>query len=176
MNDIMIRPAIDQDAPAVASLHAASWRDTYANILSADFLSDGVDADRRAVWSQRLSAPTADQFVNVAYDPDGRLLGFICCYRDADPVWGSLVDNLHVAAATRGSGLGERLLRDAARLLAPSASHSGLHLWVFEANTAALRFYTRLGGRVVETGSSENPAAGGKTVLRVHWPDVTQLA
>ncbi|MGY4306872.1 ribosomal protein S18 acetylase RimI-like enzyme [Bradyrhizobium sp. USDA 4369] len=176
MNTITLRSASKDDAPAIAALHAASWREAYANILAPDFLSGEIEADRRMVWAQRLDTPDADQLVNVACDPSGRLRGFICCYRDADPVWGSLVDNLHVAADTRGSGLGERLLRDAARRLAAHGSGPALHLWVFEANVAGLRFYTRLGGRVVETGRSQIPAAGGKTVLRVHWPDLAQLA
>ncbi|MGJ4955440.1 GNAT family N-acetyltransferase [Bradyrhizobium sp. HKCCYLRH2015] len=176
MSDIIIRAATSEDAPAVAALHAANWRDAYANILAPEFLSSAIDADRRAVWTQRLGTPAADQLVNVARDPAGLMRGFICCYRDADPVWGHLVDNLHVAAETRGSGLGERLLRGAARLLSAGASHSGLHLWVFEANVAGLQFYRRLGGRIVDTKPSSIPAADGKTVLRVHWPDITQLA
>ncbi|MFN5685948.1 MAG: N-acetyltransferase, partial [Bradyrhizobium sp.] len=74
------------------------------------------------------------------------------------------------------SGLGEQLLRDAARRLAAHPAGPALHRWVVEANVAGRRFYTRLSGRVVETGRSQIPAAGGKTVLRVHWPDLTQLA
>ncbi|MGY3450716.1 N-acetyltransferase family protein [Bradyrhizobium sp. USDA 4353] len=176
MTDFLIRPAHEQDAPAIAALHAASWRDAYADILAPEFLGGAIEADRLNVWTQRLSAPAADQLVTVACDPDGPLRGFVCCYRDADPVWGSLVDNLHVRSDTRGSGLGERLLRGAARRLATSGASPGLHLWVFEANTAGLRFYRRLGGTVVETGRSEIPAAGGKTILRVHWPDLAQMA
>ncbi|MCL8484163.1 MULTISPECIES: GNAT family N-acetyltransferase [Bradyrhizobium] len=176
MNSIILRSANEGDAPAIAALHAASWRDAYADILAPDFLNGEIEADRRMVWTQRLDTPEAGQVVNVACDRSGRLRGFICCYRDADPVWGSLVDNLHVAADARGSGLGEQLLRDAARRLAAHAAGPALHLWVFEANVAGLRFYTRLSGRVVETGRSQIPAAGGKTVLRVHWPDLTQLA
>ncbi|CCD89698.1 Conserved protein of unknown function; Putative GCN5-related N-acetyltransferase [Bradyrhizobium sp. ORS 285] len=175
-DDIIIRAAINEDAPAIAALHAASWRDAYANILAPEFLGGAIEADRLNVWTQRLSAPAADQLVTVACDPEGPLRGFVCCYRDADPVWGSLVDNLHVSPDGRGSGLGARLLRDAAAQLAASGAASGLHLWVFEANTAGLRFYIRLGGRVVETSRSEIPAAGGKTILRVHWPDLAQLA
>ncbi|XUM24657.1 GNAT family N-acetyltransferase [Bradyrhizobium oligotrophicum S58] len=86
----------------------------------------------------------------------------MCFNRDADPVWGRLVDNLHVHPGARGSGIGERLLRDAAGLLSASASGRALHLRVFEANVAGLRFHTRLGGRVVETGSSPIPAAAAR--------------
>ncbi len=175
-DNIIIRAATDEDAPAIASLHAASWRDAYANILAPEFLAGAIEADRLSVWTQRLREPAAHQIVIIASDPTGPMRGFICCYRNADPVWGSLVDNLHVCPDGRGSGLGERLLRDAARRLAASGASRGLHLWVFEANTAGLRFYTRLGGRIVETSRSEIPAAGGKTILRMHWLDIAQLA
>ena len=59
--------------------------------------------------------------------------------------------------------------------LAASAPDCGLHLWVFEANVGAVRFYNRLGGRVVEQKTSEIPAAGAKAVLRVHWPALSQF-
>jgi ribosomal protein S18 acetylase RimI-like enzyme len=75
----------------------------------------------------------------------------------------------------RGQGVGEKLLQSMVAQLAARVSDAGLHLWVFEANRAALRFYERLGGRVVEQKTSEIPAAGGKAVLRVHWPQLSQF-
>jgi ribosomal protein S18 acetylase RimI-like enzyme len=80
------------------------------------------------------------------------------------------VDNLHVLPATRGQRLGERLLRSAALELETSGAQGGLHLWVFEANQAALRFYQRLGGAIVERDISRIPAAGGRPAVRLHWP------
>jgi ribosomal protein S18 acetylase RimI-like enzyme len=170
LNDITIRPATEDDTAAIAALHVASWRDAYADILAPDYLSGGIEADRLAVWSERLRDRPANQLVNVACDSSGLMQAFVCGYRDVDPVWGSLIDNLHVRPQARGQGIGERLLRDAAGELSARASISGVHLWVFEANVAGLRFYQRLGGRVVEKDSASNPAAGGKAVLRVHWP------
>lgn len=170
-----MRPATAADAPAIAALHVASWRDAYAHILAREFLNGGIEADRLAVWSERLGNPLANQSVDVACDRAGVLQGFICCYRGADPIWGSLIDNLHVRPEARGHRIGERLLRDAADRLAATAPIPGFHLWVFEANVAGRRFYTRLGGRVVESDRSRTPAAGGKTVLRMHWLDRAQL-
>src|SRR5262245_2863669 len=170
--DVIIRPATEEDAALIAAIHAASWRDAYAHILTPEFLGGCIDADRLAVWSQRLSDRPATQLVNVACDSSGLVQAFICSYCDFDPVWGSLIDNLHVRPQARGRGIGERLFRDAAAQLSAKASSSGLHLWVFEANVAGLRFYRRLGGRVVEKDNSSIPAAGGKTVLRVHWPNL----
>jgi ribosomal protein S18 acetylase RimI-like enzyme len=175
MIDIAIRPATGQDAAVIAEIHTSSWRDAYAHILAPEFLNGAIEADRLAVWSERLREPPAAQLISVACDPPGNVQGFVCSYYDVDADWGSLVDNLHIRPELRGRGIGERLLRDAARQLSASAAGPGLHLWVFEANAAALRFYQRLGGRVVGRDRSALPAAGGKTVLRVHWPTIAQV-
>lgn len=175
MTDIVIRPATEADAATVAAIHVASWRDAYVDILSAEYLSGPIEEDRLAVWSERLRERPPSQLVDVACDSSGRALGFVCGYRDHDPRWGGLIDNLHVLPQTRGQGVGERLLRGAAKKLAATGADTGLHLWVFEANIAALRFYQRLGGRVVEKDSAHMPAAGGKPVLRVHWPTLAEM-
>jgi ribosomal protein S18 acetylase RimI-like enzyme len=173
--DIIIRPATSGDAAPIAAIHAASWRDAYANILAPEFLSGGIDADRLAVWSHRLHHRSPTQQISVACDSSGLLQAFICSYCDFDPVWGSLIDNLHVHPRARGQGIGERLFRDTASQLLKKASSPGLHLWVFEANEAGLRFYKRLGGRAAGKENSTIPAAEGKAVLRIHWPAIAQI-
>jgi ribosomal protein S18 acetylase RimI-like enzyme len=172
---VTIRSATKTDAADIAAVHAASWRDAYAGILSAAFLNGDIESDRLGVWSRRLCEPKPSQLVDVARDPSGAMVGFVCAYRDADANWGSLVDNLHVLPRLRGHGIGPKLLRGMVAQLAARDADCGLHLWVFEANVAALRFYARLGGRVVETKTSEIPAAGGKAVLRVHWSALSQM-
>jgi ribosomal protein S18 acetylase RimI-like enzyme len=174
--DFVVRPATEADIVSVAAIHVASWRDAYVNVLSADYLSGPVEADRLAVWSQRLRDRPPSQLVDIACDPTGQGFGFVCGFRDFDTRWGSLIDNLHVLPQLRGQGVGERLLRGATHQLAATGSGSGLHLWVYEANVAALRFYERHGGRVVERDNSHIPAAGGKPVLRVHWPSLAELS
>ena len=175
MARITIRSATKSDAADIAAIHVASWRDAYAGILSSEFLNGDIESDRLGVWSGRLREGAPSQLVDVARDPAGVMTGFVCAYRDADAHWGSLVDNLHVLPRLRGQGIGEKLLQGMVKQLAAKGADGGLHLWVFEANVAALRFYARLGGRVVETRTSEIPAADGKAVLRVHWPALSQV-
>lgn len=170
MVGIVIRSAVEADAASIAAIHAASWRDAYAHILTPEFLNSSVEADRLTVWSARLRDRPPSQLVNIAVDATGQAVAFVCVYRNLDPRWGSLVDNLHVRPHVRGQGIGDRLFRAAAGQLAATSSASGLHLWVFEANVAGLRFYQRLGGHVVEKDISRIPAAAGKVVLRIHWP------
>jgi len=70
----------------------------------------------------------------------------------------------------RGRLIGERLLRATALSLESSGKGNGLHVWVFEANEAARRFYHRLGGEVVGRDLSGIPAAAGSPILQVYWP------
>ncbi|MGZ6020662.1 MAG: N-acetyltransferase family protein [Phenylobacterium sp.] len=176
MPQLRLRPATASDVPAIAALHTTSWRDAYAALLDPDFLAGPIEADRLDVWEKRLRDTDADQVVQVAESGDREVVGFVCAFPNADPAWGSLVDNLHVAPHMRGNKVGEKLLRSAAASLASRGAHGGLFLWVFEANTAGLRFYERLGGRVVGQDVSRIAAANGKTSLRVHWPSLQDVA
>lgn len=141
--------ADEDDAHAIAALHAASWQSAYRGILPDAFLDREVIGNRQQVWHQRLHAPLPNQVVVKALC-DGTLCGFSCTYLDADPQWGALLDNLHVSPAQTGHGVGAQLLAKT-RARAHAQRHgSALHLWVFEANARARRFYERHGGRVTE--------------------------
>ena len=152
------RAACKDDASRIARLHAGSWRRTYRGILTDDFLDGDVVGERQAVWQERLGSERADQFVLVAEDAAG-LAGFICCYGAEDPVWGSLIDNLHVAGDRRHAGAGAVLMREAALWMAENYPDAGVYLWVMEKNVAAQRFYQHLGGR--DVGGAEVPFADG---------------
>jgi ribosomal protein S18 acetylase RimI-like enzyme len=175
MEGIEVRSALADDALGIAAVHCASWRDAYANILERAYLEGSIEVDRQSFWSSRFANPDPARTVFVADATLASTVAFICVHRDLDAKWGSLIDNLHVLPALRGKGIGERLMRTAARFLSQEARIIQLHLWVFEANKAGLRFYERLGGEVVERDVSRIPAARGASVLRVFWPDISAL-
>src|SRR5258708_36386749 len=85
LSDILIRPATEEDADLIAAIHASSWRDAYAHILAPEFLNGAIEADRLALWSQRLRDRSATQLINVACDPAGLVPAFICSYCDFEP-------------------------------------------------------------------------------------------
>ena len=170
MEPISLRPAQLADAAEIANIHVASWRDAYASILDPEFLSGPVEDDRLTIWTSRLQTPPPNQIVQLAESEAGQIVGFICAYCDHDEQWGTLIDNLHVLPSMRGRRIGELLLNSLVEQLGQGVTRGSLYLRVFEANTSALRFYERLGGKVVGRDRSSTPAAGGKTILRVHWP------
>jgi ribosomal protein S18 acetylase RimI-like enzyme len=132
------------DAPAIAALHIASWRDAYRAELPADYLAalDGVE--RTESWRKRITAGTI-----VLLEKNGdSLAGFCACGPsrddDADPSYIWEIENLHVAPTLRGGGIGRRLF-DQASLLARDRGARELSLWVVETNVRARRFYEARG-------------------------------
>jgi GNAT superfamily N-acetyltransferase len=144
-----ITAADASDADAIAALHAASWRAAYRGILPDAFLEKHAPEDRRQVWRQRMDDAPGTQVVLKAVR-DGRLCGFACTFLDADATWGALLDNLHVAPDITGLGIGGLLLSATIARVREARSSASLHLWVFEANTRARRFYERHGGLAIE--------------------------
>ena len=171
-----IRAAGLADAVAIAQLHTRSWQTAYRGILSDDFLHGPLPENRRVLWHTRLAEPErADQFVLVD-EQGGAIRGFACAFLEADPEWGCLLDNLHVLPDLKGKGLGRQLMTAVAGQVWRSNPYGRLHLWAYEENLSARRFYERLGG--VITLRHAEPALDGTEVnaVRYCWSELSGLA
>ena len=118
-----------------------------------------------------MDDPAPGQQVLIA-ERDDVAVGFVCLIAGADPRWGGLVDNLHVAPDLKGGGIGSLLLRAAAARIAAD----GLHLFCYTANHPARGFYDRMGGQVVEALEKPGPDGRPAPELRYFWPDAAALA
>lgn len=172
---IEYRPAEPTDAEAVASLHARSWRENYRGAFADAFLDGNLFEERLGVWSERLGRRPGNQFVQLAVD-GGNLLGFVCAYGAHHPRWGSFVDNLHVAGASKRNGIGSSLMRQAGAWLAERYPEIGVYLLVLESNSPARRFYERLGA--MNAGVSDTETHGGVVVRSCcyTWPRAQLLS
>jgi GNAT superfamily N-acetyltransferase len=171
-----IRAAGLADAVAIAGLHTHSWQTAYRGILSDDFLQGPLSENRRELWRSRLSdAGRIDQLVLVD-EQGGAIRGFACAFFEADPEWGCLLDNLHVVPEFKGKGLGRQLMSAVAERVLLSNPCGRLHLWAYEQNLAARRFYERLGG--VNTLRRLELAPDGTEVnaIRYCWSELSGLA
>lgn len=170
----VLRSATAADAESIAALHTDSWRRTYRGMMTDAFLDGGALENRRSVWADRLGRPNPSQFVCLAEDAD-RLAGFICVFANEDPVWGSYIDNLHVAPGLHRRGLGRSLMRRAAGWLCDAGAQGGLYLWVMEANANARAFYDRLGATNAGTEMHEDPGGGRAPNCRYTWSSARLL-
>jgi GNAT superfamily N-acetyltransferase len=131
------------------------------------------------VWSARFAAP--DNSETVLAEHDGRLVGFIHVMFDEDPLWGSLVDNLHVVRDQHRSGIGRQLLGRAAAVIGERGASKAMYLWVLEQNTSAQQFYRACGGAHVETAMVPPPGGdparlnGTPRGFRIAWPNATKV-
>ncbi len=178
LEDLQLRPANPSDAEAIAALHADSWRRHYRGAYSDAFLDGDVISDRLAVWTDRLREPDPRRYTTVTEDGAG-LIGFAHTAFDEDPIWGALLDNLHVAHGHKRRGIGSQLL--ALTAAAAIERRTGLYLWVQEQNVAAQAFYETRGGECVDRALISPPGGvasrlnGSPVKLRYAW-SVEQLA
>ena len=164
------RPATAADVDRLAALHARSWQETYRGILPDFFLDNEVEAERLAYWQDKFQENSPNRYMLVA-EADGQLAGFACAYTDDDPIYGALLDNLHVAQGYKGRGIGRRFMQQIADWVVQNQATPSLYLWVYEKNHAARQFYERLGAINQQAVAGEHAVA-----LRYVWPDARTLA
>ncbi len=170
-----IRNAEHSDADAIAIIHAESWRSSYREILSDEFLDKAVWDERRSFWQKRMPEPGAEKRLILLACEKDEVLGFLCLYLDADPRWGALLDNLHIHPNRKGLGHGSALVARAANWLLGKRPQSGLYLWVYEQNHEARRFYKKLGGTTAEKLFKKTVEGKQVATLRYIWDDIKPL-
>jgi len=169
------RWATEHDADAIAKLHADSWRRHYRGAYLDEYLDGDILSERVEVWSARLAPPRQNQFT-VCAEAGGNIVGFAHTVLGHDPIWGALLDNLHVRSDQKRSGIGTRLLSDVAQELIERRPSEPLYLWVLDQNKAAQLFYDARGGTRVET-TMRGPFPGGGRAIghRYSWRDPSRL-
>jgi len=142
----MIREATAADAPAIACVHVESWRTTYRGIVPDDVLVNLSVERRERSWAGRLGKPGGPEFVYVAEDDAGAVIGFASGgpEREGDPVYSGELYAIYLLAGQQGKGIGRQLVWIVAERLA-TIGHGAMLVWVLAANPAR-HFYAALGG------------------------------
>ncbi|MGH9185164.1 MAG: GNAT family N-acetyltransferase [Acidimicrobiales bacterium] len=128
-----------------------------------EILDGGVFDERLAAWSERLTDPGPADDTVVAAD-GGSIVGFVHTVLDHDPVWGALLDNLHVAHARRGGGIGRRLLEQSASAVLTRGLRRRLYLWVLDSKHRLRRSTALSVASVWGAGPQSHRAAGPPSV------------
>ncbi|MGC4846075.1 GNAT family N-acetyltransferase [Micromonospora sp. DT15] len=133
---VTLRPATVDDVPTLAAIRADPevrrwWR-------GGDDLADSVRAD------------LADDDLHVyAIEHDGRVVGAIQWYAEADPDYRHASLDVFLDPAERGAGLGGDAIRTLARHLIDEYGHHRFTIDPAAANSAAIRAYAKVGFRPV---------------------------
>lgn len=151
MNEAVIRPAVDADAPALGELGRQTFIDTFVAGFGIPYPADDLTTFLDASFSPetirtKLKEPGAAWW---AAEQDGRLLAFANAGPNTLPhpeARGSHAElrRLYVSKAAQGLGLGTRLLETA---LAWMEAHTDGPLWigVWSGNLKAQKLYAAYG-------------------------------
>jgi ribosomal protein S18 acetylase RimI-like enzyme len=149
-----IRIASPADAPALASMHVASWRESYVGMVPDALLSELSVQGRAAMWDRIMREPTtpASPIVYLA-EHNGELIGFGSCGGQRtgmlkDTGYEGEISAIYVLQAFQRHSVGTRLLF-AMFLDLSIRGFSAASLWVLRDNAPARKFYERHGGHVI---------------------------
>ena len=164
---MIIREAKDTDRPAIAAIHAASWADSYADILDPQYIQTHLLKDQQDHWNKQ---PIKTNDVVLIAESDAGAHGFIAIWVGET----AYIDNLHVAPTGRSQGLGRKLMQAAAqRLQAQGVTHA--ELWVVTGNIRAIQFYKRLGARLTDRTKTIDLFGTSTVVQQMCWTSLKSL-
>jgi GNAT superfamily N-acetyltransferase len=174
MTSLTLRVATFDDAGLIARLHTESWQHSYRTILSDDYLDHVAPTERHTMWTRRFHYDNHLWVLLALWE--GEPVGFVCLLPDGESERGLLLDNLHVLPGQQGRGVGRSLLQAAAAQADTLQPGRPMHLWVYEANSEARRFYSRMGGEMVDRESVLAPDGRKAIALCYRWAKPAQLA
>ena len=138
------RPA---DAVALAELFRDSWQATYRSIIPPVHLETLIRRRGSDWWAGALRSGDTILLIEV----EGKPAGYATCgpSRARSRYQGEIYE-LYLAPVYQGLGFGE-VLFEACRATLDERKLSGLVVWALSANTPAIDFYWRRGGRPFAT-------------------------
>lgn len=145
---IALRPARPEDAASVARVYIASWHDTYAGVLSAQFLCAMTLDGQSARWRAAIRA-RGHENVLVAEHENFGIVGMASFgpVRDGAMGFDGEVYTLYVDPSFFGRGVGRALLRASFAQLGKQG-YSSCVIWAHARNPARF-FYEAMGGKLI---------------------------
>jgi ribosomal protein S18 acetylase RimI-like enzyme len=156
-----IRRATLDDAAALALVHEATWRETYAGLMSEQML-DALTADARTeAWRRMLSGQAGYLATTYVAEAVGQLVAFASCgeQRNADFAaqgYAGEFAAVYVLGTAQRRGVASRLMRAMMDDLT-GRGLAGFTLWVPRDNIPARSLYEKLGGRLIGQRSEARP-------------------
>jgi GNAT superfamily N-acetyltransferase len=171
---ITIREATTEDAQAIAEVHVASWQTTYRDIFPAKELEE-LSVERRAVmWAESFSKPSGIDFLYVAENASGKVIGFSGGGRTQDGVKGceGELRVMYLLEAYQRMGIGSRLF-DKIVVQFMEVGIDSMFAWALEENPYR-KYYDKRGGEVIADRLYEK---GGKyySAVGYGWKDIQTL-
>lgn len=170
-----IRAATANDAQSIARVHVDSWRTAYRGIVPESILDNLSYVQRESMWRAFLEKPKSNEFVYVAVEDDGQIVGFANGgpASDSEGGYSGELAGLYVLDSHRGRGIGSMLFSQAVTRLCDDGFAS-MMVWVLEQNPYR-RFYEKMGGLVCSR-KLRNIGEEAFPVAAYGWRDLRKVA
>lgn len=140
---MIIRKANDSDIESIANLYIGNWKTTYKGLLPDELLSSLKLRDGIQKWQEYLKKER--HMIFVAYE-DEKFFGFSAC-KDDDEIESCLyLDSLHVSEASRGKGIGTKLINTVG-FYAYGQGYKSMSICIVKGNSNAKILYEKLGAK-----------------------------
>jgi GNAT superfamily N-acetyltransferase len=163
---IQIRKAELDDAAGIATVHVASWKETYRGIVPDEFL-DNLSIQRRTEqWTNSLSNPSNLYHLAFVAEMKGQIVGFsnYGFPQEKDAEFDGELYAIYLLKSAQGQRIGRMLFAETLRGLLELGSSSML-VWVLKDNPTR-GFYEHLGGVYLREKQIE---IGGKELMEIAY-------
>ncbi|WP_234121323.1 GNAT family N-acetyltransferase [Clostridium hydrogenum] len=140
---MLIRKVNDSDIELIASLYIENWKKTYIGMLPNKFLNSLKVSDGIQKWQEYFRKER--HMIFVAYE-DKEFLGFSACKEDDEIKHCLYLDSLHVSEASRGKGIGTKLLNTVGNY-AYKEGYKCMSICIVKGNSNAKGLYEKLGAK-----------------------------
>ena len=163
-DQLLVRPATPADAPGIARVHVASFRDTYHGLMPQPFLDDFTIERRTQAFQRLLADPQSTVWVACR---DDTIRGFVSTSTtdDLPPDVGE-IKAIYVEPSAVGTGVGRALMATAMDALRAAGSRE-IILWVHPHNPVARTFYEKAG--LHHDGGTMSVELGGASIPHVRY-------
>ncbi len=163
-----VRAARLEDAPAIAAVHVASWRQAYRGMLPEAHLESLSTLEKEATTRNLLRTPPSPRHRLIVLDRGGQILGFAAtgpALEDSSEALGEIF-GIYLHPSIWGCGFGRLLMAQAQATLGEDGFQEAI-LWVLERNTRARKFYDA--GAWKEVGEPRTQWHGGIAIREVRY-------
>src|ERR1700693_2665723 len=145
-----IRPAVIEDARAIAEVHVESWRSTYRGIFPEALLNGWSVEKCESSWRDSLAAHEPPSVITLAgCDAGGRVVAFVSGGRERTGQLGcdGEIHAIYLRREVQRRGLGTLLVRQFVHEL-DTRGFGSMAVWVLALNPSK-SIYESLGGKVI---------------------------
>ena len=140
-----IRPALPDDASAVADVRVCSWQVAFAGLLPQAYL-DAMDPGREEpAWKALIAEAQWPSAGVLVAESDAGIVGFTGFGPSQEAPSVAEIGTLYTLPEVWGTGIGRQLMHGALTTLDQAAHYTHATLWVLAANQRARRFYEAAG-------------------------------